>query len=184
MLCKEFFGLLLGMCMCKLHKLGQGTYLMLIVRNAKGAWEDLWIRIGTIVYLSIDPFFLGEMFFSTFFFFCNGVVCFYCISFTTMACTFLLHFKPSIWSIVCKSHLCKNLCKVKKCNIILPLAIIAFFGFLEAYHKFNLNQWRFLKDPIFMVEKGYMFLSIHYEKSCFSKPHCLVTKAPKQLHYN
>jgi hypothetical protein len=35
-----------------------------------------------------------------------------------------------------------------------------------------------------MVEKGYMFLSIHYEKSCFSKPHCLATKAPKQVIYN
>jgi hypothetical protein len=40
-LCKFFFGLLLGMCMCKLQKLGQGTYLMFILRNAKGAWEDL-----------------------------------------------------------------------------------------------------------------------------------------------
>jgi hypothetical protein len=30
--------------------------------------------------------------------------------------------------------------KVKKCNIILPLAIIAFFAFLEAYQKINLNQ--------------------------------------------
>jgi hypothetical protein len=74
--------------------------------------------------------------------------------------------------------------KVKKCNIILPLAIIAFFGFLEAYHKINLNQWNFLKDPILLVEKGYMFLSIHYEKLCFSKPHCPTTRAPKKLRYN
>ncbi len=57
MLCKDFFGLLLGMGMCKLHKLGQGTYLMFIVRNAKGAWEDLRIKVDTIMYFLVDPFF-------------------------------------------------------------------------------------------------------------------------------